>query len=336
MNLLGLWGALVLGVAQPQLRGPVMLTEEEAVAFRRAAGALSLDARIERSYQHGTGWEYRVWVEGLDSLSSAERAAERLAAKTGLGVAVFDEGQEGQGALPERLSELPSSSEVRRRMVRALGGESGAGEVLIEAEALELVFTRSLGQPSVEVRHRFARAKGREALSVEIQESSGLEDWRVVKGPSGAWLQKPEELIGLSSTGAVRLLSSSYPSEVYRPSLQLPALLVSDEDFRRLEVVGQQVVDRRNAILLRSVSRHGQIEMLVDAETWLPNSVSFVGDSGRTQRLFLGWRAVESHLVLPEVMETRIGGLLTERIRLDKLSLLPVFSEEDFSVKEIP
>ncbi|MEC7240316.1 MAG: hypothetical protein VXW32_03690 [Myxococcota bacterium] len=336
MSALGAMAAALLGFAQPQLRGPVMLSQQEALEFRREALSLDLEARIERSYQHGTGWEYRVWVDGPQSRGEAELAAERLAARTGRGVAVFDEGEEGHSALPEPLQAVPSSEEVRKRMLRALGGDQGARQVLSQAESLELVFTRTLGQEAIQARHRFARAKGRQALTVEVDEGVGLEGWRVVSGPAGAWLQKAGALSGLSKAGANRLLASSHPAEVYRPSLQLPALLGRDEDFQRLQVVGQQLVERRNAVVLRSVSRHGQIEIVVDAETWLPSSISYVGKSGETQRLFLGWKAVESQLVLPVVMETRIGGLLSERIRLDKLSLLPLFSEQDFSVQEIP
>ena len=336
MMVIGLLGGLVLGIAQPQLRGPVMQSESEAQAFRRAAVALNLQARVERSHQHGTGWEYRVWVDDLGSIGAAEAAAIRLAEKTGLGVAVFQEGEEGHLSLPPRIPELPSSSEVRKRMIRALGGEEGAHGVLARAEALDFVFTRTLGQQNAEVRHRFSRAKGRASLSVEVDEDDGFENWRVVSGPGGSWLQKSGVLSGLSSSGAQRLLVSARPEEVYRSSLQLPSLLLRDEDFQALEVVGQELVDRRNAVVLRSVSRHGEIEVLVDAETWLPRSISFLGDAGQTQRLFVGWRAVESQLVLPVVMETRKGGQLLERIRLDKLSLLPVFSEEDFSVQEIP
>ena len=145
-----------------------MQSESEAQAFRRAAVALNLQARVERSYQHGTGWEYRVWVDDLGSIGSAEVAAIRLAEKTGLGVAVFQEGEEGHLSLPPRIPELPSSSEVRKRMIRALGGEEGAHGVLARAEALDFVFTRTLGQQNAEVRHRFSRAKGRAALSVEV------------------------------------------------------------------------------------------------------------------------------------------------------------------------
>ena len=115
----GAIGVALLGVAQPQLRGPVMLTQQEALEFRREALALDLEARVERSYQHDSGWEYRVWIGGLESRGAADLSAERLAGRTGHGVTVVDEGEEGHAVLPEPLQELPSSEEVQKRMLRA-------------------------------------------------------------------------------------------------------------------------------------------------------------------------------------------------------------------------
>ena len=140
----------------------------------------------------------------------------------------------------------------------------------------------------------------------------------------------------LSGRGAHQLMEDSVPASLYTSSLMLPSLIVGDEDYAGLEVVGQEVVDRRNAIRMQSSSRHGRLELLVDAETWLPRSISFWSDAGMTQRLFLGWRAVESNLVLPEVVEIWGGADLWERIRLEKINLSPGFSDADFSVTEMP
>ena len=332
----GLLVGLALGLAQPQLRGPALSRQVEAEALRSAAVALDLQARVERTYQHGSGWEFRVWIEGFETLAAAQSAAQRLAERTGQGLLIVDEENPGHRTLPPELSELPSSYEIRTRMLRALGGPSGALETLEGAEEVELVYTRTLGERGEPIRHHYARAKGREALTVDLGAAGGRGGWRLVSGPSGSWLQKREELVGVSSAGAGRLFRGARPEDVFGASLGLPERLLRDDDFQRLEVVGQQIVDRRNAILLKSVSRHGQLEVLVDAQTWRPHSISYWEDAGHTQRLFLGWRLVESQLLVPTTMETRNEGELLERIHLDKLSLRPLFSEEDFSVKEIP
>jgi len=336
---MSLWGVVFLSVglasAGPQLRGPATENEREAQAFRDLAHALGLETRVQRTYQHGLGWEYSVWVSGFDSEEGARAVADHLAERGGRGVDVLVGGGMSERPLPEPLAELPEAGELRSRVARALGGRGGGRARLREAESLKMVFTRILPKAGVNVRHRLLRAANFRSLEVEQMTNAGP-DFLAIRGPSGDWLREQDELVPVGSARMDELFERMSPEGLYASVLDLPGLLLDDVDYQGLRVVGQEIVDYRNAIRLESQGRHGKIVLLVEVGSWLPRSLGFHTDGGRTQRLFVGWRAIESNLILPGVMEVHREGQIIDRIHLDEIQLSPTLSSTDFSLPEMP
>jgi hypothetical protein len=332
-------GALVLltqlASAEPQLRGPHTESEQEALAFRDLVEEMGFEPLVMRSYQHGSGWEYRVWVSGFDSADAAREAARVLAERGGRGVDVMIEGRATERPLPAPLAELPSAVEVRSRVARALGGASGGLQQLRDAKSLLFSFSRTLPEAGIKAKHRLLRAASYQRLEISQLTEVGS-DLLAIRGPQGDWFREKEGMKPVAADQMDALFERVGPETIYAGILALPQLLLEDLEYLELQVVGQEVVDFRNAIRLESQTRHGKMVLLVEVGSWLPRSLAFYTEGGRSQRVFVGWRAVESNLVLPGLMEVRREGQLLDRIYLDKIQLSPAHSASEFSPPEMP
>jgi len=321
-----------IGWAQPQLRSPVFSVEDEALHFQNSATEMGHESRVQRSYEHGLGWVYTVWVDGFSTLEEARSAAERLAEKTAKGVSLVEGERLDFGAAPPVLEGVPDVHEIRLRMVRAMGGLRGAANTLKDAPSLMTVMERHLPLEGLRSRQVHKRMEGRQRLEVRRSE----DEWLALTGPSGAWWLRDGEMRPVDVERMEDLLRLASPEAVYAYLLDLPRLLLEDEDYLGLEVVEHRTLAHRVAIVLGHRTRHGSLELVVEAGTWLPRRVSFTGAAGVTERIFLGWHAVGSQLSLPTVMEVWGGGELWERIRLEEIELSQAFSETDFSPPEMP
>lgn len=321
--------------AEPQLRSPLTQSEEVARNTLRAAGDLNLNARLHKSYQHGLGWQYSVWIRGFSSPEAAHAAGALLAEKTGRGVDVLltDSGEKGQWLAP--LPVLPSAENLRLRVVRSLGGVNGGLQRLERADSLSFGYFRTLPREKVEANHRFDRSAG--FVRGEMTQPLFPErDWVFLRGPQGNWLIQGGVLRPAPAFRIESLQGTVAPESVYATVLGIPALLSDNSDYRGLRVVGQQWVDFRNAIRMEGEFHHEKVVLWVEASSALPISWEFHTDAGVVQLVFVGWRAVDSNLILPELMEVYGDGEFLDRIRLQEIELFPVFSADSFSVPEMP
>ena len=334
MNLLLLMGFFATASAEEhQLRGPLMESERAATRLEGVAESMGMDARIVRTYQHGRGWQYSVWVSGFPGKDEAEDGAKRLAERGGKGVTVFGGAQAAKRPLPPPMDVLPPVSEILARVVRALGGQNAGRRHLASTEGLLFSFSRRLPVVGVVAEHRLLRVG--EYLRLEINHAAdAVEALTAVRGPKGDWILRGSELTPVGGAVFDATVEKVAPETIYRPLLALPDLLVADDqDF---EVTGQEVVDYRNAIRLESKTRHGRMTMLVEVGSWLPRSISYDFDGGHTQTVFVGWKAVAGNLILPSVMEVRKDGLLLDSVRVQEIQLSPTLSPDDFSPPEMP
>ena len=334
MNFLFL--ALCLGLsAEPQLRSP--LTQSEAIARNTLAIAeqLDLDAQIHKSYQHGQGWQYSVMIRGFSTSEGASAAGALLAEKTGRGVDLLleDSGDRLDWLAP--LSVLPSAENLRMRVVRALGGVDGGRTRLEKAKALSFAYSRRLPKQDLVANHRFDRFD--EFYRAEIvQPATPNRDVVFLHGPQGDWVKQTGVFRPVAVSHFALVQEELSPATVYGGVLALPGLLTSDLDYGRLRVAGQELIDFRNAIRLEGASPHGKVVLWVEASTALPISWQLDTDAGSNQWVFLGWRAVESNLILPVLMEVYGDGKFLDQIHLEEIDLSPVFSVDSFSVPEMP
>jgi len=325
----------VASAEEHQIRGPLMGSEREATRLEAVAEALSMDARIVRSYQHGRGWQYSVWVGGFSGQEEAEKAAKILAERGGKGVSVFGGTQVMERPLPPPLAELPPVSEVLARVVRALGGKDAGRRLLLSSEGLLFAFSRRLPEVGVVAEHRLMRVG--EYLRLEINHAKeDVEGLVAVRGPKGDWISRGGELTPVSGTVFDTTVRKVTPETIYRTLLSLPEQLAVGMENQDFEVTGQEVVDYRNALRLESKTRHGRMTMLVEVGAWLPRSISYDFDGGHTQTVFVGWKAVAANLILPGVMEIRKNGVLLDSVRVQEIQLSPSFSPDDFSPPEMP
>ena len=316
-----------------QIRGPLMESEREAAHLEGVAENLGMDARIVRTYQHGRGWQYSVWVSGFAGQQEAETAAKLLAERGGKGVSVFGGARAIDRPLPPPLTELPSVTEVVARVVRALGGKHAGRRVLAAPEGLLFSFSRRLPEAGVVAEHRLIRVG--DYLRLEINHAKeDVEGLVAVRGPKGDWVLRGGELKPVSRSVFDSTIRKVIPETIYRTLLALPDVL--SVDYQDFEVTGQEVVDYRNALRLESKTRHGRMTMLVEVGAWLPRSISYDFDGGHTQTVFVGWKAVAANLILPGVMEVRKNGVLLDSVRVQEIQLSPSFSPDDFSPPEMP
>jgi hypothetical protein len=314
--------------AEPQLRSPLTQNEELAQNTLRVAGDLNLNARLHKSYQHGLGWQYSVWIRGFLSEEAANSAAALLAENTGRGVDVLlaDRAEQVQWLAP--LAVLPSAENLRLRVVRALGGVNGGLQRLQQAESLSFSYFRHIPREKVKANHRLDRSAG--FVRGEIIQPLFL------RGPLGNWLTQGGVVRPAPASQIAFLEGEAAPESVYAGLLGMPALLSENLDYRDLRVVGQQLIDFRNAVRMEGEFHHEKVVLWVEASSALPISWEFHTEAGVVQLVFVGWRAVDSNLILPELMEVYGDGEFLDRIRLQEIELFPLFSTDSFSVPEMP
>jgi hypothetical protein len=328
--------ALFLGLStEPQLRSP--LTQSEAVARDTLAIAeqLDLEAQIHKSYQHGLGWQYSVSIRGFSTSEEASAAAVLLAEKTGRGVDLLLDDSDSRLGWLTPLPVLPSAENLRMRVVRALGGVDGGRHRLEKAKSLSFVYSRRLPKQDLVANHRFDRFD--DFYRAEIaQPATPSRDVVFLHGPQGDWVKQGGVFRPVAANHFALLQEKLRPSAVYGGILAMPALLASDLDYGRLRVAGQELIDFRNAIRLEGESPHGKVILWVEASTALPISWQLDTVAGSNQWVFSDWRAIESNLILPVLMEVYGDGKFLDQIRLEEIGLFPVFSVDSFSVPELP
>jgi hypothetical protein len=172
---------------------------------------------------------------------------------------------------------------------------------------------------------------------VEIaQPAAPSRDVVFLHGPQGDWVKQGGVFRPVAANQFALLQEKLRPSAVYGGILAMPALLASDLDYGRLRVAGQELIDFRNAIRLEGESPHGKVILWVEASTALPISWQLDTVAGSNQWVFSDWRAIESNLILPVLMEVYGDGKFLDQIRLEEIGLSPVFSVDSFSVPEMP
>jgi hypothetical protein len=320
---------------EPQLRSPLTQNEAEAQSVLSIAEEMGWEARLLKNYQHGLGWQYSVRVRGFESADAAEAAGKILAEKSGRGVDVLFEEASDDRVLVPPLSVLPAAQDFRMRIARSLGGHSGGRLQLSGAKALSFSFSRSIPKDNVLAHHQYGRSAGYFRCEV-TQPADSEKDFLVLRGPQGDWVKSSDGLRPLGTSQMSEISQRFGPEAVYASILALPELLLEDSDYLSLRVTGQGLIDFRNAIRMESTNRHGKVILWADAGSGLPISWAFHSEAGLVQWIFGGWRALESNLILPTVMEVYGGGQMLDQIRLEEIQLSPLLSADFFSLPEMP
>jgi hypothetical protein len=326
------------------LESPPLGTRAEALELQEVGQLQGISARVVRRYEHGSGWEYLVVVEGYGSRGEAEHAAQLFAEGSGHGITVY----EGEGGSGRRLTargegwtgssidpgavatapakdELPAADEVLARSVRALGGESGGALRLQESPAFRFRYERELDTPAgvVRAKHDLAWEQGDLRLKIEHQSGPGQYASMLVHGDK-AWVHTEDGMLERDPQRCREVLADFGPLVVLDWPLNYAQQVYEDPAFQDLRVAGIEEFDGRSVYRLET-NRDGtgeRFSILVDSERYTVAKVGFRSNAGAVSYRFDDWRELDTGLVVPFFVVLTRDGVQVEKVVVQELELL--------------
>lgn len=287
-------------------------------------------ARLVRRYEHGVGWRYVVVVQGLADREEAFQAAELSAARTGVGLTLYR--VEDAEVPVSALAPVPVPAEVDGGVTsgrtdaaplveraRRASGAREARERMEGSESLVLVFRRilPLADADLVAEHTWVRGGGGEWLDTRVLGDLGRSSLLVSQGDQ-AWIEVE---------GAWHPAVASQASATLKEVSPIDLLLVPGELLELLLREGPRVAgvepcgEHRSCVVVEAGSSGDLMRLSIGVHDDLPRAAALETGGAPVEVRFDDWREGETGLLVPWVVELRVGGDLLERVEVLRIQV---------------